>query len=46
VKAAGGGSGFFSYLFNELRHVVDLFDGNHVESRLVLFAIASATVSA
>ena len=37
VETPGGGSGFFSYLFNELRHVVDLFDRNHVEIRIVLF---------
>jgi hypothetical protein len=36
VKAAAGGSCLFTDFFHELRHVVDLFDRNHVEFGTVL----------
>jgi hypothetical protein len=36
VKAARGGSRLFPDFFDERRHVVDLFDRNHMELGIVL----------
>src|SRR5215475_6864938 len=46
VKAARGGSGLFPDFFDEGRHVVDLFDRNHVQSELFCLASASANDNA
>jgi hypothetical protein len=37
MVAPSGGSNFLSDLFDEFRHVIDLFDRNHVKLRIVLF---------